>query len=182
MSYFLQGFGVFLGVVAGTAVTLFAAWIIRVKEASHRKRNLIFEIGMNIRKLEQWLERLNELRNAVNGDALDSFYEYFDFSKILAATAISMYKSGELYKHLSHEEIDELHSFSSYFSSPGEQFIHNQISQHKRFFEESRLKDNLASWFKTGKPQAVSDIKFWEQKFKGHRDRLSEIIETLEEK
>ncbi len=49
MIYFLQGFGVFLGVIAGVAITILTQFINdRIKE-SQKVQNLKFEFGLNLK-------------------------------------------------------------------------------------------------------------------------------------
>lgn len=43
MNYFLQGFGVFLGVIAGTAVLILTQWINGKVKESQKVKNLKFE-------------------------------------------------------------------------------------------------------------------------------------------
>ena len=50
MNYFLQGFGVFLGVVAGVAITLITQWITGKRKESQRVKNLKFEFELNIKR------------------------------------------------------------------------------------------------------------------------------------
>ena len=45
MNYFLQGFGVFLGVVAGVAITLITQWINEKLKESQKVKNLKFGGG-----------------------------------------------------------------------------------------------------------------------------------------
>ena len=80
MEYFLQGFGVFLGVICGTAVTLVVVYINKRKNLNQQIKNLKFELDYNIKKLDSWIEEVEKYRNAVNGDALGSYYGEFDLS------------------------------------------------------------------------------------------------------
>lgn len=81
MDYILQGFGVFLGVLAGTAVTLLTQWVIQKRNEAQLLRNLKFEFELDIKKIDSWLEEITRYRNAVNGDALHTYFGYFDLSR-----------------------------------------------------------------------------------------------------
>ena len=48
MNYFLQGFGVFLGVVAGVAITLITQWINERCKESKKVKNLKFKFELNL--------------------------------------------------------------------------------------------------------------------------------------
>jgi hypothetical protein len=51
--YLLTGFAVFLGVVAGTAVTLLVTFVLRKQHEKQQVKNLRFELGLNIAKTNQ---------------------------------------------------------------------------------------------------------------------------------
>ena len=91
--------GVFLGVVAGTAVTVLTH---RVQERRARKRqvrNLSFELRLNIKKIDGWLDELARYRNAVNGDNLHNWFGYFDLGKTVTATASANACVGAALRH-----------------------------------------------------------------------------------
>ena len=48
MNYFLQGFGVFLGVIAAVTIALITQWISEKRKESQKVKNLKFEFGLNI--------------------------------------------------------------------------------------------------------------------------------------
>lgn len=164
MNYLLQGFGVFLGVLAGTAVTLLTGWFIERRSESQKLKNLKFEFNLNIKKIDRWLEEITAYRNAVNGDALDIYAGYFDLSRIVYVTANDMFLTGLLYKYLDHDDIGKLQVIFSEFSLYGENYLNNQIAQNKANFN---------------KPKAVQDVNFWEKKFKDHKKTLEEIQKKL---
>ena len=62
MNYFLQGFGVFLGVIAGVVVTLIASTIIDKRRNKKNAQNLLFEFELNIKKIDLWLEEIEKYR------------------------------------------------------------------------------------------------------------------------
>jgi len=84
MNYFLQGFGVFLGVIAGVTIALITQWINEKRKESQKVKNLKFEFGLNIDKINKWLEENTKYRNAVNGDALNNYFGYFDLSRFVS--------------------------------------------------------------------------------------------------
>ena len=108
MNYFLQGFGVFLGVLAGTAVTLLAQLVTNRRSQTKKLKNLKFELELNMKKIDRWLEELTKYRNAVNGDALNFYFGYFDLSRAVFITTSDMFLSGLLYKYLNHDDIGKV--------------------------------------------------------------------------
>lgn len=179
MNYFLQGFGVFLGVIAGTAVTVLTSIFLARRQQTQQIRNLRFELDANIRKIDTWIEELGRWRNAVNGDSPHTYFGYFDLSRLLSVTANAMYQSGLLYSKLSHDHIGKLQIILSEFSLHGEQYLNNQMVQSRQAFEKCRTEGRLNEWSARLKPDAVSVVNFWERKFQEHRRSLEEIMQTL---
>ena len=174
MNYFLQGFGVFLGVLAGAAITLLTQWINEKRTESQKLKNLRFEFEFNIKKIETWLEEVVKYRNAVNGDALDTYFGYFDLSRFITITANDMFFSGLLYKLLDHDAIGKLQVIYSEFSLPWENMLNAQITQNK-----NTAKD-VDNWPKF-KSKVVVDVNFWENKFKEHKKTLENILTKFKE-
>ena len=179
MSYFLQGFGVFLGVLAGTAVTVLTGLYLQRRGETQQTRNLRFELELNIRKLQTWREELDRWRNAVNGDSLSNYFGYFDLGRTVSVTANAMFLSGLLYKKLSHEQIGELQEIFSELSPHGEQYINNQVSQGKQAFEQCRSSNTMDLWSSQLKSGVVGYIDFWERKFNEHQTTLRAIVASL---
>lgn len=169
MNYFLQGFGVFLGVIAGVAITLITQWINEKRKESQKVKNLKFEVELNIKKINKWLEEITTYRNAVNGDALNNYFGYFDLSRFVSVTANDMFWSGLLYKYLDHDTIGKLQVIYSEFSPAWEDILNKQVNQNKM-----KAKD-LSAW-PLVKSEVVSDVNFWEKKFKEHKATLEETL------
>jgi hypothetical protein len=179
MEYILQGFGVFLGVIAGTAVTVLAGVWFQRRNETQQTGNLLFELELNIQKIDKWLEEVQCYRNAVNGDCLHTYFGYFDLSRIVSVTANAMFQSGLLYKKLGKGQIGQLQVIFSEFSLHGEQYINNQITQAKQVLEQCRTASGIASWTSGFKPEAVRNVDFWEKKFQEHRKSLLQIVGAL---
>ena len=164
MNYFLHGFGVFLGVLAGTAVTLLTQWVLNKTKEKQKARNLRFEFELNIKKIDAWLEELVKYRNAVNGDSVQTYAGYFDLSRAVYPTANEMFQSGLLYKYLSHDKIGKLQVIFTEFSIYGENYLNQQIVSNKA---------------NPDKQQAVFNIDFWEKKFKDHKETFDDLVRKL---
>lgn len=169
MNYFLQGFGVFLGVVAGVAITLITQWISEKFKESQKVKNLKFEIELNIKKINKWLEEITTYRNAVNGDALNNYFGYFDLSRFVSVTANNMFWSGLLYKYLDHDAIGKLQVIYSEFSPAWEDILNKQVTQNK-------MKSTDLSVWPRLKGEVVSNVNYWEKKFKEHKATLEETL------
>ena len=167
MDYILQGFGVFLGVLAGVAITLLSQWITDRQQRNSKSRNLLFELQLNEKKIERWLEEIQAYRNAVNSETLFQYFGYFDYSKFVTVTADKMFVSGLLYQYLSHEDIGSLQEIFTYFSNSGEQYINNQIVNSKSSFD---------------KTAATNNVNYHEKQLKTYKEKLVTISDNLRKK
>ncbi|HWR57242.1 MAG TPA: hypothetical protein VN328_00015, partial [Thermodesulfovibrionales bacterium] len=166
---------------AGVLVNYFSDWAIKKKGEAQQVKNLKFEIQLDIEKVDKWLEEIVLYRNATNGDTLDQYFGYFDFSRFIYVTANSMFISGLLYKYLDHEKIGLLQVITSEFSVNGEKFINDQLAQNRQKFIDSKneMKSPLATWTSKEKSGVVKNIDFWEKKFKEHKASLQRILVHL---
>ena len=154
----------FLGVIAGTAVTLLTQWVIQKCNEGQKINNLKFEIDFNIKNLDDWSENLNEYRNAVNAEDPTLFVGYFDLSRTISITATDMFRSGQLYKLLGREDIGKLQGIFGVLSVNGANAINNQITQQKTTFDKSR---------------ALSELFFWDRTFKEYRKTFEDVLNKL---
>lgn len=164
MTYFLQGFGVFLGVIAGIAINIGVQRYLAWRDQKQKVENLKFELDFNTRKLDGFLQELVKYRNAVNAESMNTYFTYFDLSRIISATAYNMLYSGLLYKYLSYEAIAQLQAILSGLSVQNENFMNQQILQNKLNFQ---------------KQKAAADVDYWEHTFKDYKKTLEEIKAKL---
>jgi hypothetical protein len=173
MNYFLQGFGVFLGVIAGVVITILTQLINDKIRESQKVKNLKFELKLNIKKIDKWSEELNKYRNAVNGDTFDSYFGYFNLSRFVTVTANEMFQTGLLYKYLDHDAIEKLQIISTEFSVAWEELLNKEIAQNR-----DKAIQEPTSWT-TMKKQITSKVNFWDNKFKEHKKALEDILNKL---
>ena len=179
MEYFLQGFGVFLGVIAGTAVLLLVEYINKRINLNQQIKNLNFELGYNIKKLDSWIEEVEKYRNAVNGETLNSYAGYFDLSRIITATSNNLLQSGLLYNIINHDELAKIYVIFSELSVDAEQYLNKQVDDNRRIFEDCIKNSKMDQWTKKYKAQVVRNVDFCDEKFKGHRANLIRIRDSL---
>ena len=179
MIYFLHGFGVFLGVLAGTVVTILTQWYFAKRGQTQQTQNLKFELELNVSKIDTWLEGLEKYRHAVNGDALHNWPGYFDIGKAVFVTANAMFTSGLLYKVLDKDDIAALQELFAELSPAGEQYMNNQLGEYRRIFTSFRYEKRIDEWIQTRKPDAVGKADLWQKNFCDHRMKLKEIIDKL---
>ena len=178
MDYILHGFGVFLGVLAGVAVTILVQWIVRKLHISQLKENLRFEFEFDNKKLDAWLKEIETLRQAVYGDTLNTYYGYFDLSKAVLGTAHRMFADGLLYSFLSHEDIERFLMLAMDFSLYAENYLNNQIDHNKRLYTGA-AEANDSDGVKFVNQEILRIAEFWETKFKDHKKTLNDFISKL---
>ena len=179
MIYFLHGLGVFLGVLAGTFVTILTQLYFAKRGQTQQTQNLKFELELNVSKIDTWLEELEKYRHAVNGDALHNWFGYFDIGKGVSVTANAMFASGLLYNVLDKDDIAALQQLFTDLSPDGEQYMNNQLGESRRNFTSLRHEGRMNEWHQTYKPDAVDKANFWEKRFCDHQRKLEEIIGKL---
>lgn len=164
MNYVLQGLGAFLGVLAGTFVTFGVNLLMERRADAQKVKNLKFELGFNLRQIDRWLVDVTGYRNALNGNALNTWAAWFDFANIMRATAEDMFKSGKIYDHLGHEQIGKLQVFLSEFSPVLEQFVNTKIAGFRQAFNQ---------------PEAIQLAVYMESKLRENKRAIEACIQKL---
>ena len=177
-----QFLGVFLGVIAGTAVTILTHYCFNRARKKQELANLLFELNLNSKKLNNWLEELTKYRNAVNGDSLLYYFGYFKLSSVIGITMYQLHTSGRLYKLLTHEQIEKIQEAFSTLAISGENYLNNQIEQRKQALKAFQESGQQQLWNTHLKPIVVKDIDFWEGKFKEYLSSFQEIVIKLKKK
>ncbi|NCO31686.1 hypothetical protein GW891_02525 [bacterium] len=168
MTFWNVFFGVFSGIIAGVIINLTVVSIIKRNSQKQSIDNLKFEIDYNIKKINEFLEELNNYRNKNNADNINNYFGYFSLSKVILTTAIQMFNNGLIYKFLNHDFVEKLQNFSIDFSLGSENFMNNQIKYNQSNYSLPDIK------------KIVNDqITFWENKFKENRKNLEEIKNEL---
>lgn len=174
--------GAFLGVIAGTLITILAAKHWERRAYRQQVQNLVFELRLNLKKIDRWLSEITKYRNAVNGDSLHTWFGYFDLSKASYPTANDMFRTGLLYKALSHEHIEALQSTVAELSPAGEQYMNEQLANRRSEFEDAQRRHDTHYWLNVAKPEAVRTADSWEEKMNDHRSMLDQIIRAIDER
>ena len=161
--------GVTAGVIAGTLVNIFITYLALKKTYNQRIKNLKFEFDFNIKKIDEVLVELGKCRNAINGDALGTYFGYFNLSRAIHPTANMMFNDGSLYKCLNHDEIASLQGFVARFGPNNEKYMNDQFQQHRQNLQNSTYE----------KSKAVGNLDFWESTFKEDKIALEKVLEKL---
>lgn len=167
----MYGISVFVGIVAGIAVTVGVDFLKQKRQNANDKNNLSFEIKCNLSKIEKWIELMNELRNYVNSDRISQFSGYFNLSSAIFSTTNKLLQDGRIYTYLSYDSIEKIQENGTYLSLVAENMLNNQITQHKQ-----------AVWngYMNVKQLAANDIDFWDKTLKKCKDNFMDISKELE--
>ncbi len=177
MGYFIQGFGIVVGVtagvIAGTLVTVMIKYIEKRIAGTQRKKNLKFEFQFDIKKIKSFKAKLNNYLNAVTGDALKTYHGYIALSKLIYPTAQSMFNDGSLYKLFDKtEDLVKLQKALSNYTIDSEVDFNEKIKENTELCGTDKWKE--------AKPKIVTNIRFWDDSFKEDIDTLEAFLEKLE--
>lgn len=143
-------------------------------------RNLCFELRLNIKKIDGWLNQISQYRNAVNGDCLHLWAGYFDLSMTVSATFHSMLNSGALYNALSHEDIAALQEVYWALSQSGEHYLNKQLNNTRTSFQQLQEQGATQVWMTSLKPESVRIADYWETTLNDHRAKLARIATAID--
>ena len=166
LNYLSQGVGIFFGVLSGAAINLIVNKISEKNREKETIKYFKFEIDLNISKIDTWLESLNDYRNAINSDTLDTYSGYFDLSRVATSFYNNTFYSGLLYKYLNFEDVSHLQVIYTEFSLSWENLLNTQTANNIKSFKEKK------DYRKT---EITQQINFWTKKFKDHKKTLNEI-------
>lgn len=176
MDSFYQGLGIFVGViagvVAGTLVTALINYLQLFRAKKYRIECLKFELIFNKEKINSFIEELQKYRFSVSGDALKTYFGYFQLSSMVYSTANSMYLDGSLYKLIdAPNELVELQKAFRSYTADSEVDFNKNIREYKEICETDE-------WAKK-KPDIVSDLAFWEARFKEDIVILDKLLKKI---
>ncbi|QQO54409.1 MAG: hypothetical protein N838_14715 [Thiohalocapsa sp. PB-PSB1] len=138
-----QGIGAFLGVIAGTFISYGLNLMFERRTINQRKENFRFEVAYNLRQVERWIGDVSDLRNAINSEALHTWAVWLDFGKVMRGSGDDMFKSGLIYKYVTHDQIGNLQAFYGDFSEHFEQFVNQRIVQLRQDFVQKEMVELL---------------------------------------
>jgi len=174
MSFWSVFFSVLAGIVAGVFINLGLRFVENKLAEKKDIKNLIFEIGFNIKRIDSLVEELQKYRDALNANNLKNYFGYFPLSKVIVSTLNQMVFKGSIYKHLGHEEISWLQNFFVDFSPGTEGFINSQVGHNKEKFH------TILGTNPDVKAKVDSEINWWKEKLIKYKTDLGSIKNKLE--
>lgn len=156
-----NGFWVFVGIVAGTVVTLLVVFLLNWFKRKKNKKNINFEISFNISKIQEWKGKLDHVFECSNSDNMDDCLVLFDFTKIILWTVNKSIADGYIYDYLDQESIVTLQKFADFCTS----FYSEKLSDTISHFKEEPDKAGVAKM-----------VRFWKQMLDEHEAGLRLIL------
>ncbi len=191
MTNLSQGFWIFIGIIVGIIVNFVTQKLINLRNERNILKNFKFEIKFNIKKINKYLEYLNEFKDLINGDSLEKFAKYFDLTKTVMSTTNYMLYNGLLYKYLSDNNVGIILVFISQFGNPfWEDLINKQISIHINNFKTGKSREEInkktpcdtVSIIGTtyySKNDAFTTFLYWKNFFDEQKKNLEDIQKSL---
>lgn len=167
MQYFLQGLGVAVGLIGGIIVWIIYHLWARSRGEKILLRNVAFEFRMNIKQIDTLLDELNKCRTAVGAQTLRTYLGYFDLSRCNWIATSGMFSSGLIYKHFKEGDIDKLLGMFPALRVEMSDYMNRTIRDYKEA-TAPRIAERV-----------ISNIDFWEKKFKDHKKELEEMMKKL---
>ncbi len=143
---FNNGFWVFVGIVAGTLVNLLSVIIIVTVKKKKIKRNIKFEISLNISKIQEWKRMLDQVLQASNSDIIGDCYVLFDFQKIILWTINKTITDGTVYDYIDQESIVTLQKFSDFGTTFYSERINDAIQNFKKSPDRAGAAKMVSFW------------------------------------
>ena len=158
------GVGAFLGVLSGLIVNLITTSIHERSIDKQQIKNAIFELEYIRGKMNDWAKSVKKIKQHISSDSMDDYYTYFDLSKCPNPSVNSIFQSGLLYKHITHEQMAQLFRVFSTINENFEGFFNSRIKFHKEHLD---------------KQAATKDANYWEDMFEEHAKHIGDIIQSL---
>jgi hypothetical protein len=124
-------FGAALGVMAGTLIQYLVTLLLNQRTRRRQKNALMKEFVYNRSLVDELLAELQNFRNAVNGDALNTYFGYFGFSRAIFAQANACTINGMLYELFSADEIRHAQRIVSLLSAANENWVNGEIKRRR---------------------------------------------------
>lgn len=176
-----NGVWILIGIVVGILIEIGVEYVKTLLQSKKNIKNLKFEINMNIKKINGFLDIAMDFRNKINADCLQTFYGYFHLSNTIFVTANSLFYTGELYNILPDVLIGKLQDNASFLSLQTETWLNAQIQGRKN--EISNLLNNpqviTNRTYIDIKQDAVRNVDWYEIKLKECKTSFEEILKKL---
>ncbi|MCB0340511.1 MAG: hypothetical protein KDD53_12945 [Bdellovibrionales bacterium] len=160
---FSNGFWVFVGIIAGTLVTLLSAYVLIRLKRRKIKQNIKFEVTFNISKIQEWKGMLEKLLEHSNSDNIEDCLVLFDFEKIIFWTVHKTISDGTVYDYIDQESIVTVQKLAD-FCTPFYSTNLNQAIQEFKTNPDKAGVAKLVRFWKTTLDQHETALRLFESK------------------
>ncbi len=161
--------GAAVGVIAGAFIQYLVQYYVDRRTQRDQRAALKKEMQCNLHLISELQAEAGRLRNAVNGDALTSYFGFFNYEKGLFAQAGALLANGMLYRWYSIEQLKKLQAVSYAMNINTSNFINQSITQRR----DAATKGEL------NKVEMVQFVNFIESELQNNKYLLEEFIAII---
>ena len=162
--------GAAVGVVAGTLVQFLVQEIVDRGAEREQRAALRKEMECNLQLVDELQTEATRFRNAINGDAIGSYFGYLNFERGLFFQAQSLLARGLLYKWFKIEDLKALQLVSVKLSINSANFINNNITERREKAKNQEGYDKL---------EAVNFANFVDSQLSETRKLLQQFLTQI---
>src|SRR5207302_9686462 len=119
--------GAAAGVIAGALIQYIVQMFLDSNAQKRQRRALKKEMQYNLLVVSDLSDEYGRLRNAVNGDALTTYFGYLNYGKGFFNQSIALLNNGLLYQWFSIEALKKLQKVSTILNVHNENWVTNNI-------------------------------------------------------
>lgn len=161
--------GAAVGVIAGAFIQYIVQHYVDRRTERHQRAALKKEMQCNLQLISELIAESGRFRNAVNGDALTSYFGYLNYEKGLFAQAGALLSSGMLYRWFSIEQLKKVQAVSYTLNVNTANFVNQNITQRREAAKNGEL----------NKVEAVQFVNYVESELQKHKSLLEEFIDII---
>ena len=162
--------GAAVGVVAGAFIQYIVQFFVDSRTERHQRAALKKEMQCNLQLIHELLAEVTKLRNAVNGDSIQTYFGFFNYERGLFSQATALLNNGSLYRWFSIDDLKKLQKVSFKLNVNTANFVNQNITQRR---ERAVKKEGF------DKIETVQFVNFIENALNTTRELLTEFIAVI---
>lgn len=160
----IEGWSVFLGLVAGVVVQVAAQWVDRWRNQGYAKRLLKVEIELNLDILSDLQKEIVRIKDLAAAQGLGEHDHYVNMRLFSYNAATALINHGWFHRILNKQSIRSIYEFMSFYNQENANFIFGRFRQLRE--------DN-------DYPQIVKDCAFCIERGERSRASMQDVIKIL---
>jgi hypothetical protein len=161
--------GAAAGVVAGALIQYIVQFFIGRLEQRRQRQALKKEMEYNLQVVADLIVECTNLRNAVNGNALNMYFGYLQYERGIFAQSIALLNNGLLYRWFTIEALKKLQRITSILNVAHANVINSSIKERR----------DAAAAGTLSQAQATQFVNFIERELTEIRQLLNEFIALI---